>query len=376
MNRVAILLSPCLCCSNVDFGRVLRISRNGRAAERHAPRQRGFILSASQLNDAVVAPWADSPEAKDSQDLRGWLRETARRVVHRVLGFRLVDDASANAYANRLWRALETHFVKREFQPRSLVEVVDLVERLENGELHYGQVRENVVVDVMVAMGLERKENRAAIMFQNDYMPVVRYHANRFAGQRGVDQVENLAADLVLPRRGRPPKIATYRGVTPLKSWLRSVEVNQCVGAHRSRREESLGDTVTFSESDTVEMTVQTDDCEKKLAPTFREAVGRLPAVDRVLLKMLILDGVPQKALARTQGVDSGTLTRRRQRAAGKLLQEIQELGQAGAESRSDNGCLELLLAGDAADLQSRLAALLAAQFRDEKPTNQGGTPS
>ena len=308
--------------------------------------------------------------------MRVWLRETVHRVAGQALGLRLEDDPTADEYAHRLWRALEFHFAKRNLTPGSLDEVTDLVERLERGELHYGQVRENVVVDVMVAVGLERNENRAAIMFQQDYMPVARYHANRFAGQRGVDTIENLAADLVLPRVGRPPKIASYRGLTPLKSWLRSVVVNQCVGAHRSQREESLGDTVTVSEFDTVEMTVQTDDCEKKLAPTFREAVGRLPAVDRVLLKMLILDGVPQKALAKTQGVDSGTLTRRRQRAAGKLLEEIQQLGQQANASSSDNGCLELLLAGNAADLQSRLAALLAAQFRDESPANQGGTPS
>ncbi|MEO0531790.1 MAG: hypothetical protein AAF266_14620 [Planctomycetota bacterium] len=299
----------------------------------------------------------------------------ARRVAYETLGLGLSEDAGGG-YTARLWGALQTHIAKRKLTPTSVAEIEDLIGRLEEGELHYGRVRENVVADVIVAYGLEQHENRAAETFQKDYMPIVRYHANRFAGQRGVDAVENLAADLVLPREGRPPKIATYRGLTPMKAWLRSVVVNRCVGAHRKQRETNLGDTasdtVAMATEDTVIGTAQATDCEQKLAPTFRDAVGKIPTEDRVLLKMLILDGVSQKALAKTHGVDSGTLTRRRQKAAGRLLQEIHTIGRSGEKSGPVNECLELLLAGNVADLQTRLATLLAAPFQDADAATGG----
>ncbi|TWT47858.1 RNA polymerase sigma factor [Botrimarina hoheduenensis] len=313
-------------------------------------------------------------DCDETHDLRAWLTATVQRIANEALGLRLSDSEAQDVYAVRLWRALETHFVKRATDPQSIADVEDLLEQLERGQLHYGLVRENVVIDVIVATGLERHENKAAIVFHENYMPVVRYHANRFAGQRGVDITENLAADLVLPRVGRPPKIATYRGLTPLKSWLRSVVVNKCVGAHRARREESLGESTEIAVEDTVETNALATDCESKLAPTFREAVDRLPVADRVLLKMLILDGVSQKTLAKTQGVDSGTLTRRRQKAAGKLLEEIQNLGLASGARHPATDCIELLLAGKVADLQSRLAMLLAAQFNKDEDSALGGT--
>lgn len=303
------------------------------------------------------------------------LRLVAQRVAYETLGLGLAEEA-AGGYAARLWGALQTHIAKRELTPTSVEEIEDLIGQLEQGELHYGRVRENVIADVIVAYGLEQHENRAAEVFQRDYMPIVRYHANRFAGQRGVDTVENLAADLVLPRKARPPKISTYRGLTPMKAWLRSVVVNRCVGAHRQKRETNLGDsaseTVEMSVEDTVTSSAQATDCEQKLAPTFRDAVGKIPAEDRVLLKMLILDGVSQKALAKSHGVDSGTLTRRRQKAAGRLLQEIHAIGQSDETSGPVNECLELLLAGDVADLQTRLATLLAAPFQDADAATGG----
>lgn len=322
----------------------------------------------------MQAPWAPGDQHA-AQSLQNALNSIARRVAYETLGLGLSVGAAGD-YVIRLWGALQNHIVKRKLTPTSVEEIEELVDLLEQGELHYGHVRENVIADVIVACGLEKYENMAAEVFQRDYMPIVRYHANRFAGQRGVDAVESLAADLVLPRESRPPKIATYRGVTPLKAWLRSVVVNCCVGAHRQQRETNLGDTasetIEVSMGDTVTASAQATDCEQKLAPTFRDAVGQIPTEDRVLLKMLILDGVSQQALAKTHGVDSGTLTRRRQKAAGRLLQEIHTIGSSDDTSGPVNECLELLLTGDVADLQTRLATLLAAPFRDT-PSNLTG---
>jgi RNA polymerase sigma factor (sigma-70 family) len=187
-----------------------------------------------------------------------------------------------------------------------------------------------------------------------------------------VDAVENLAADLVLPRQGRPPKIATFRGLTPLKSWLRSVVTNRCVSLLRGRHEVSMNETHEIMGSDTVTSAVAAVECEEKLAPAFQKAVSELSLEDRVLLKMLVLDGVPQKELAVAYGVDSGTLTRRRQRAGATLLTKIRQIGITKKEPTAVRECLELLLAGESRQLQLRLASLLAVEIGDSLEPKRG----
>jgi RNA polymerase sigma factor (sigma-70 family) len=229
--------------------------------------------------------------------------------------------------------------------------------------LYYGQVDANVIDDLVIAQGLELRENAAAEEFESCYMPLVRLQAEHFAGQKGLDAVENLAADLVLPRRDRPPKIATYRGLTPLKSWLRSVMMNRCISLHRARHEVSMNESHEIMGGDTVTSAAVAIECEEKLVPAFQSAVRQLPVEDRVLLKMLILDGVPQKELAVAYGVDSGTLTRRRQRAGSNLLAKIRQIGAAKDAPSVVRECLELLLAGDSRPLQLRLASVLAVEI-------------
>src|SRR4029078_5711183 len=121
--------------------------------------------------------------------------------------------------------------------------------------------------------------------FEQCYMPAARAQAENFAGNRGVDLVDNLAADLVLPRSDRPPKIATFRGLTPLKSWLRSVVINRCVSSHRAHRDVSMNESHEIMGSDTVTSAVAAVECEAKLAPAFEKAVREIPLEDRVLLK-------------------------------------------------------------------------------------------
>jgi predicted RNA polymerase sigma factor len=203
----------------------------------------------------------------------------------------------------------------------------------------------------------------------------VRAHAAHVAGARGRDAVDNLAADLVLPRNERPPKIATYRGLTPLKSWLRSVVANRCMSMHRGRHDVSMNESHEIMGSDTVTSEVAALECAERLAPAFTSAVGELPLEDRVLLKMLILDGVPQKELAVAYGVDSGTLTRRRQRAGAALLAKIRQIGATKEAPTAVRECLELLLAGESRQLKLRLAGLLAVEIGESVQPNRDGQP-
>jgi RNA polymerase sigma factor (sigma-70 family) len=300
----------------------------------------------------------------DIEPLRTYLTGLAAESVLRSLGIRIrSDDARLELYAARLWKTIDLQAQRKHMELKSLPDVRGFVSELERGQLYYGQVEANVLNDVVVAQGLELRTNEAAHEFERCYMPHARAQAHQFAGSRGVDAVENLAADLVLPRNARPPKIATYRGLTPLKSWLRSVVINRCTSLHRMRQDVSMNESHEIMGSDTVTSAVAAVECEEKLAPAFETAVAKLALEDRVLLKMLILDGVPQKELATAYGVDSGTLTRRRQRAGANLLAKIRQIGTTQDEPTAVRECLELLLAGDSRQLQLRLASLLAVEI-------------
>ncbi|MEM6330916.1 MAG: hypothetical protein AAF790_11785, partial [Planctomycetota bacterium] len=307
----------------------------------------------TQPLETIVAPWEAASSEEASTALRHRLRRHAVGCVRAAFGGELTEgDPAADGYTARMWSAVLLHLQKQEVVTNSVDEVLAFIAGLEAGRLHYGTIAENVIEDVMVAQGLQLHDNRAARAFQQNYMPRATQHAQRFGGARGVDAVENLAAELVLPRKDRPPKIATYRGLTPLRSWLRSVVVNQCVSTHRGKKEVNLSETYDAAGGDTVTTSAFAVECEVKLAPAFRSAVEALPLEDRVLLKMLILDGASQKAMAASLGVNSGTLTRRKQKAAAGLLARVKEIGTAPDAHASVRECLELLLAGDVAALQ------------------------
>ncbi|MCA9241320.1 MAG: hypothetical protein KDA37_14015, partial [Planctomycetales bacterium] len=280
--------------------------------------------------ESIATPWETAQGDGESSALQSLLVRLAVEAVRSKLGLTVGEtDPRSGAFAVRLWEATKMHLAKQEDEPRTVAEVEEFLRQVAGGRLHYGQIQQNVVEDLMVAQGLQMHLNEAAEVFERDYMPSARRQAEHFAGSQGLEAVDSLAAELVLPRKNRPPKIATYRGLTPLKSWLRSVVVNQCVSAHRARREVSLDTSFDTFANDTVTTSAFAKECETRLAPEFQHAVMRLSRDDRVLIKMLVLDGVSQKNLAKALGVNSGTLTRRRQKAAATLLQSIRDIGAA-----------------------------------------------
>jgi RNA polymerase sigma factor (sigma-70 family) len=324
---------------------------------------------------ATLASWGSTAlglEHAPEVELISYMQTLAANRLRSALGLKISpDDSRLNPYIARLCKTLVLQAQRKNVMLVALSQLREFVGELERGRLYYGQVDANVLNDLVVAQGLELGENQAAQEFERSYMPHARAQADHCAGQRGVDAVDNLAADLVLPRVNRPPKIATFRGLTPLKSWLRSVVVNRCVSLHRGRHEVSMNESHEIMGSDTVTSAVAAVECEEKLSPAFTKAVGELPLEDRVLLKMLILDGVSQKELAVAYGVDSGTLTRRRQRAGANLLAKIRSIGVSDGAPAAVRECLELLLAGESRQLQLRLASLLAVGIGESVQQNR-----
>ncbi len=282
-------------------------------------------------------------------------------------------DRQHELYRNRLWVCVEYHATRfGEDQP---IPLADVVERLERGDLGRTKIRVNLLRDVALAQALELGEPRAAEVFESELMPVVRSMARHLGGERAAQAVENFAAEIVLPRPGREPRIATYQGRTALRHWLGAVVANSLRTERRRRGpsgpigfdpgglEKTAADRPSAAEVE-VERQIEIRQCEELLRPIFLAAGRLLESEDRLLLKLLLLDGVPQKDLARGMGLSSGTITRRRQRAVETILAGTRQLIAQTARSHQADDCLELLIAGGDTELRRSLGDVLASGIR------------
>jgi RNA polymerase sigma-70 factor (ECF subfamily) len=128
-----------------------------------------------------------------------------------------------------------------------------------------------------------------------------------------VDEVVQLVRiALMVPRRGRPARIARYDGRDPLQHWVKAEALRIVVAQLRKREPESSGeagmdaaDTADDPERSTIRRRY-----ERELATAFRAAVGSLPQRDRLLLRMHILGGLSIDAMGAAHRVHRATAAR------------------------------------------------------------------
>ena len=294
------------------------------------------------------------------------LASVAARLVDTVCGPVRGDVRDLTPYLARLWACIDGHW--QRLTMNGPIRFGTLIERLEMGNLGYARTQENVLRDVVLSQALELQESQAAAMFEEQYMPIITAIARRTGGERSVDDVDNFAATLILPRGDRPCRIAQYQGRTTLAHWLRAVVANECISHSRSQHTHNVENLPEKEISEDVSSAVDESPCESLLRPLMVEATVGLSSEDRLLIKMLVLDNVPQKALAKSLGINSGNVTRRRQKITAAIWQRVQSIAsQAGQRQRSDE-CLELVLAGPNPELRRRLGQVLAGALALDSP--------
>jgi RNA polymerase sigma factor (sigma-70 family) len=217
------------------------------------------------------------------------------------------------------------------------------------------------LADVTLAQALEATEDRAADVFERQYMPLVRQTGGRLGGQRGEEHVENFAAELILPRADRPPRIAQFLGKTSLARWVCTVATNYCLSKFRAMREEQQCVEPRHIESEHVVSLLDSQPCLELVRPLVQEAVQQLPAADRLLLRWLALDGVPQLQVAKALGIHSGNVTRRRQKAVQEMLGHVDSAARRSGKQRAAADCLETLLSGNDGTAREQLSHWLVA---------------
>lgn len=290
---------------------------------------------------------------------------------------RLADDCGAAAFdqepldqntrlalVRRYWACLQYH-AEMEQNKASWGDTIKMVQC---GAALGAEGSANGFADLALAEGLQTGQSRAASLFERDYMPLVRQVGQRVAGSRGMDLLDNFAAELIMPRKDRPPRIALYVGKTSLAKWLRSVATNYLLSKLRAGRERQNAPEPEWHDSQ-LAVSLDAQPCLELVRPLLSKALDGLPAEDRLLLCWLTIDGLPQQQVAKTLGIHTGNVTRRRQRAAHAVLQQVHLSASTAGKMQAVVDCLDALLTEADPTARQQLGSWLSNEIGENRET-------
>lgn len=160
-------------------------------------------------------------------------------------------------------------------------------------------------------------------------MPKVAHALGRFEPAVDSDDLlQKLRQRLLLPRGRRLPRIANYSGLGSLTQWARAIAVRLGLRmTRRARREASLGDEPleTLIAGDDPELKLLRAQCRHAFAAAFRGGFEALPASDRNVLRLHLLDGLSVDRIGALLGVARVSAWRRLDQARGRLEQGTRE---------------------------------------------------
>jgi RNA polymerase sigma-70 factor (ECF subfamily) len=168
---------------------------------------------------------------------------------------------------------------------------------------------------------------------------------------------------LLVPRPGRPPRIADYTGRGPLTAWLRIAAVRTAIDL---RRRVPLAAPLS-----TARLVAATGGPEEALAKAqgrragsglLAEALAQLSGDDRKLLRLHHVDGLSIDDIAQVVGMHRATIARRLVRLRADLWQIVRKLSRV--RLNLDSGACRSLIAAAESQLAGSVQRLLQAPRR------------
>lgn len=311
------------------------------------------------------------------QQLDGWLGEYTPPVCEQP-----VTDAHAGypRYCGRLWECWGWHW--RQAAEADGEQPVDgaLVAaeiRLGRGYQGGGRLGGDPLRDVVLAVAMLEKENKAACCFETDYREFSRRQAGRIA-REVADQIDDWWNELLdhlagyTRQSGEPAgKLERFRGRSALQNWLRPVLWRFLVTRLRGRGQQMplLGDEPDMRPArDAADPLEQREGCTQ-LNAAFTGAIASLTDEERLVLFLRHLDGLEFKQIGPILGKNAGTACRIHQRALVRLREAVVEA--VGPEA-TDPGDLNEALPTDPRRAAEMLWQALEQARQDEGSLDSG----
>lgn len=143
-----------------------------------------------------------------------------------------------------------------------------------------------------------------------------------------VDEVKQLLRlQLLVPRDGKPPALAGYRGKGPLRGWVRITATRELI-RHKKKgaRERPSSDSLDRRLDDMIVSGVDPGlaalkaEYRAEFKHALHDAIADLSAEDRTLLRLQIVDGMSIDAVGAAYGVHRATAARWLTRARNALV--------------------------------------------------------
>lgn len=264
------------------------------------------------------------------------------------------------AYVNRLADAAGYHWWR--FCQDRFVPLRQVIGNVQNGTLAYGRYPTDVFAEVALVEGVCQQQPGSNELFIANYSDAIRAAAFGAGGLRAQQDLEGFEADLMLPRNQRPPRLSTFGGLTPLKFWLSRVVRNEWNNRARATPlpPRDAGEAGPSPEDSAVE-----HECLAVFRPLLQSATATLKKREELLLRMVLMDGVPNQEVARLWGVHTSTVTRARQRACRKLADRFWKNAQALGRQAAYRDCVQWISTAPSGRLL-QLADVLASNIWDQ----------
>jgi len=178
--------------------------------------------------------------------------------------------------------------------------------------------------DLVLAAACTAQEPTAHAAFDAVLTEVDAAGASTRSPQDLIDDVKQLLrVQLLVPRDGKPPGIAGYRGKGPLRGWVRITATRELIRHQRKRAREAPSerplDEALADAGDPLLSQLKAE-YRTEFATALREAIGELDAEDRTLLRQQIVDQLSIDEIGAAFGVHRATAARWLQRARGALV--------------------------------------------------------
>jgi RNA polymerase sigma-70 factor (ECF subfamily) len=243
-----------------------------------------------------------------------------------------LDPAALEAALGRALTAAREAWPSVDLPPQAFAQ--HLARRLPDGK-----VLESLATlragDLYIARACAEGSSDAIEMFEQRFFPTViaTLRRMRLPAADQEDLLQNLRRLLYFQSdRGTSPALLDYAGVADLRGWLRVIAVRAAQRTKvRAQREASLDPDAVIegAPGKSGPMSFVKEHYRRPVADAFRAAAALLPVEERNLLRYYYVQGLTTVELAKMQGVNSATISRRIARARERLLrQTTHELSQ------------------------------------------------
>ncbi len=180
--------------------------------------------------------------------------------------------------------------------------------------------------DLYLALGCVQRMPRALEHFERSVMSGVAPAISRVDRDPGFarDVEEEVRIKMLSPADGSAPRIGTYLGRGPLKSWVQVAAIRTAYGLKRQRPRDAAGDVeklaaLPFDGAD-AELAHIRDQVSEPFGRAFRVALLGLTPRDRNVLRMYVLEGIAADTIGRMYAVHRATVARWIARARAELV--------------------------------------------------------